>query len=392
VTSWGQGFTSLFDATSGQTLLSDESSLNKIRAHYRVSAPQRLLITAAVGADFITSIVAVFAAYGLVDAFTSGHHFSHSLTKLLPLSSAVGILVTLTSARDNVYSSRESILRVWNTERALRASCAALLLLLATSIITGHFISVGTCLCAAVLLPAFLLMERYFFSLCTTAARVCAHGTPPALFEGHPRKIFDEAGLLPASVSSPAMFSTYLFFKKLFDFFSALLLLVFFLPLALVLAVLICLDSPGPAFFRQERVGKDARRFQIVKFRTMYTGTPKYAISPSTPLDVRVTRVGRLLRKTSLDELPQLWNVLCGDMSLVGPRPEMPFLVEHYDFVQKQRLQATPGITGLWQLSADRAFSILENPEYDTYYIRHRGIFLDGAILLHTVLFAMRGI
>jgi lipopolysaccharide/colanic/teichoic acid biosynthesis glycosyltransferase len=109
-------------------------------------------------------------------------------------------------------------------------------------------------------------------------------------------------------------------------------------------------------------------------------------------MDERITRVGRLLRKVSLDELPQLINVLAGDMSLVGPRPEMPFLVDQYNSFQRQRLEVIPGITGLWQLSADRAFHIHENIQYDMYYIRNRGFFLDLAILLHTVIFAVRGI
>jgi lipopolysaccharide/colanic/teichoic acid biosynthesis glycosyltransferase len=93
-----------------------------------------------------------------------------------------------------------------------------------------------------------------------------------------------------------------------------------------------------------------------------------------------------------LDELPQLVNVLAGSMSLVGPRPEMPFIVEQYSPQQAQRLQIKPGITGLWQLSGDRAFLIHENIEYDFYYIRHRNFFMDLAILLHTSIFAMRGI
>jgi lipopolysaccharide/colanic/teichoic acid biosynthesis glycosyltransferase len=102
--------------------------------------------------------------------------------------------------------------------------------------------------------------------------------------------------------------------------------------------------------------------------------------------------VGRFIRRTSMDELPQLFNVLRGDMSLVGPRPEQPFIVEGYGVRERQRLCVLPGITGLWQLSADRAFLIHENLQYDLYYIRHRGFFLDLSILAHTALFAMRGV
>ncbi|MGB6193031.1 MAG: sugar transferase, partial [Terracidiphilus sp.] len=123
----------------------------------------------------------------------------------------------------------------------------------------------------------------------------------------------------------------------------------------------------------------------------MYNGTPRYELSPTTPLDPRITRIGRFLRRSSLDELPQLINVFLGNMSLVGPRPEMPFIVQVYTSEQRQRLQVSPGITGLWQLSADRAFPIHENIEYDLYYIRNRGFFIDIAVLIHTLLFAMRG-
>jgi lipopolysaccharide/colanic/teichoic acid biosynthesis glycosyltransferase len=124
----------------------------------------------------------------------------------------------------------------------------------------------------------------------------------------------------------------------------------------------------------------------------MYLEAPKYGFHPKNSDDPRVTRVGRWLRRTSLDELPQLINVLKGDMSLVGPRPEMPFIVERYNANHRQRLQVIPGLTGLWQLSADRAFLIHENIQYDLYYIRHRNFFMDLAILLHTAVFAMKGI
>jgi lipopolysaccharide/colanic/teichoic acid biosynthesis glycosyltransferase len=124
----------------------------------------------------------------------------------------------------------------------------------------------------------------------------------------------------------------------------------------------------------------------------MYTNAPSYGYSPKEPDDPRITRLGRFLRRTSLDELPQLLNVLLGNMSLVGPRPEMPFIVATYNERHAQRLQVRPGITGLWQLSGDRHYLIHENIEYDLYYIQHRNFFMDLAILLHTTIFAMRGI
>jgi lipopolysaccharide/colanic/teichoic acid biosynthesis glycosyltransferase len=107
-------------------------------------------------------------------------------------------------------------------------------------------------------------------------------------------------------------------------------------------------------------------------------------------MDPRLTKVGRILRRLSLDELPQFVNVVLGDMSLVGPRPEMPFIAQNYNSAERKRLNVMPGITGLWQLSGDRAFPIHESLDYDLYYIRHRGMFMDLAILIHTVAFAMR--
>ncbi len=163
-------------------------------------------------------------------------------------------------------------------------------------------------------------------------------------------------------------------------------------PLMLILAMWIRLDSPGPALFRQQRVGKDGRLFTIYKFRSMRTDLCSDRVSPDSSEDPRITRAGRWLRKTSLDELPQLLNVLKNDMALVGPRPEMPFIVAGYSPEQRQRLAVKPGLTGLWQISADRRFPIHENIHYDLYYLKHRNVFMDIAILLHTVVFASRGV
>jgi lipopolysaccharide/colanic/teichoic acid biosynthesis glycosyltransferase len=123
----------------------------------------------------------------------------------------------------------------------------------------------------------------------------------------------------------------------------------------------------------------------------MHVSAPAYQPSPIHLRDPRITRVGRLLRRAGLDELPQLLNVLFGHMSLVGPRPEMPFLVERYREQHGPRLLVTPGITGLWQLSADRLLPIHENTHYDLYYIRNRTLCMDWAILVHTLFFAIRG-
>lgn len=202
----------------------------------------------------------------------------------------------------------------------------------------------------------------------------------------------DIDGVLLASFNRNPGRLTYELTKRICDFGGAAALLMLCSPLFLLLAIMIKLDSRGPALFRQERVGLNRRRFRMFKFRTMYTDAPVYAYSPKESDDQRITRLGRFLRRTSLDELPQLLNVLMGSMSLVGPRPEMPFIVEGYTEHHSQRLQVKPGITGLWQLSGDRAYLIHENIEYDLYYIQHRNFFMDLAILLHTTIFAMRGI
>ncbi|MFC5862383.1 exopolysaccharide biosynthesis polyprenyl glycosylphosphotransferase [Acidicapsa dinghuensis] len=177
--------------------------------------------------------------------------------------------------------------------------------------------------------------------------------------------------------------------KRAFDLAGASLSLLLLSPLQILIVILVKLDSPGPAIFCQERVGYRGKHFKMYKFRSMHTNATVYDVSPVTSDDPRITRIGRLLRKTSLDELPQLVNVLLGHMSLVGPRPEMPFITHSYTAEQRLRLQVIPGITGLWQLSAARAFPIHENIQHDFYYIRNRTFFMDIAILIHTLFFAL---
>ena len=181
-------------------------------------------------------------------------------------------------------------------------------------------------------------------------------------------------------------------FKRSFDLIVGGLLLLLTAPAWAIISVWIRLTSPGPIFFRQQRTGQNGKPFDMLKFRSMYVEAPVYAESPQDSTDRRITSAGRILRKTSLDELPQLLNVLRGDMSLVGPRPEMPFITMDYTPVEMLRLAVPQGLTGFWQLSADRKYSIHESIEYDLYYIENRGFFLDLAILLHTALFAMRGV
>lgn len=202
----------------------------------------------------------------------------------------------------------------------------------------------------------------------------------------------DLDGILLNVVGQPEKDWYYEAAKRPFDILGTLALIALTAPMWLVIAILVRLDSPGPILFRQERVGIRGVPFEMFKFRSMHVNAPQYAFSPKKSQDSRITRVGRLLRRTSLDELPQLLNVLKGDMSLVGPRPEMPFIVANYNALQRQRLAVRPGITGLWQLSADRSELIHENIQYDLYYITHRSFFMDCAILIHTLLFAMHGV
>lgn len=199
----------------------------------------------------------------------------------------------------------------------------------------------------------------------------------------------DGFSLTPASGSSFTSWH-YAYSKRVLDVALSSLLLVLTAPLFLLIALLIRLDSPGSALFIQKRVGRNGELFNMCKFRSMFVNAPAYELSPTSARDPRITKIGRFIRQTSLDELPQLINVLLGNMSMVGPRPEMPFIVRDYNSQQRQRLQVTPGITGLWQLSADRAFPIHDNIEYDLYYIRNRGIFMDIAIMVHTLPFAIR--
>ena len=184
----------------------------------------------------------------------------------------------------------------------------------------------------------------------------------------------------------------YPFIKRSFDIITSCLMMVFLSPIFIVLAFIVKYDSPGPILFRQRRVGLSGREFDFFKFRSMYSTANPYENTPQSAADPRITRFGRWLRRSSLDELPQLWNVLRGDMSLVGPRPEMPFIVSTYNEEQRERLRVKPGITGVWQISAVRGEPIHANIEYDLFYIEHRSVLLDLIIVIKTIETAIRGI
>jgi exopolysaccharide biosynthesis polyprenyl glycosylphosphotransferase len=183
--------------------------------------------------------------------------------------------------------------------------------------------------------------------------------------------------------------------KRAVDLFVALLGLTLGAPLVGLIALAIRLDSPGSVFFHQTRVGADGRLFEIYKFRSMREGAEgevgdlsewNEADGPLFKIrdDPRLTRVGRFLRRTSLDELPQLWNVLRGEMSIVGPRPALPGEVSDYKEWHKKRLQVRPGMTGMWQVSGRSLLSFDEGVLLDIYYIENWSLWLDFKIMMRT--------
>jgi exopolysaccharide biosynthesis polyprenyl glycosylphosphotransferase len=181
--------------------------------------------------------------------------------------------------------------------------------------------------------------------------------------------------------------------KRIFDLAGVLAGMLLAGPLMLWCAWRIRRSSPGPALFKQRRVGQGGRPFDMYKFRTMVPDAEPYAVAPRERDDPRVTSYGRWLRATSIDELPQLLNVLKGEMSLVGPRPEMPFIADGYDEWQRRRLVVKPGITGLWQILGRKDLPMHQNLQYDFYYIRNRSLALDVSILIRTIgaVFTRRG-
>jgi lipopolysaccharide/colanic/teichoic acid biosynthesis glycosyltransferase len=181
---------------------------------------------------------------------------------------------------------------------------------------------------------------------------------------------------------------------RVVDVALASLILFILSPLLLLIAILIKLDSPGSVIYKQVRVGKDGKEFILYKFRSMQKDAEKnLGFLPATKDDPRVTRIGKILRQTRLDELPQLYNVLKGDMSLVGPRPENVYRVKLHKALQGLRLSVKPGLTGLAQI---RSFYDLKPPKkikYDYLYIQKRNLFLNLYILMKTipVIFSKKG-
>lgn len=179
--------------------------------------------------------------------------------------------------------------------------------------------------------------------------------------------------------------------KRPFDFLLGVFLLLLTSPLQALIAMLICLDSPGAPLFRQHRVGQRGKIFTIYKFRTMRREAPAYTYKvPIT--DPTITRTGKWLRRTGLDELPQLWNVVRGDMALIGPRPELPFIVDQYRDWQHLRHSIRPGMTGWWQVNHRNEIPMHLNIDYDLYYLKNISLRFDLEIMWRTIRVMLRGL
>jgi len=216
------------------------------------------------------------------------------------------------------------------------------------------------------------------------------------------RKAVEElAGLPVIQVNELAIVGFARVLKRAEDVILSALGLLIFSPLLAFTAVLIKLGSSGPVLFKQDRVGKNGRLFTCYKFRSMVNDAEAMRSSLEhlnvaeghifkIKDDPRITRLGRVIRKTSIDELPQLWNVLKGEMSLVGPRPPLPREVAKYEEWQRRRFSTTPGITGLWQVSRS-GHSFEEMFKWDIYYIENWSVWLDFKILLKTIAVVIMG-
>lgn len=218
----------------------------------------------------------------------------------------------------------------------------------------------------------------------------------------HRARVEDLAGIPLIDLRAPTLDEYQRLVKRTFDLVLTLLVMPFVLPIMAIIAIAIKVDSPGPVIFRQIRVGENGRLFEMLKFRSMVQDADKMRyviesvdekgriIQDKRKPDPRITRVGRFLRRTSLDELPQLFNVLKGEMSLVGPRPELPHLVEQYELWQRRRFTVPQGITGWWQVNGRSDKPMHQNTEDDLYYVQNYSLWLDILILLKTLLVVLR--
>jgi len=233
--------------------------------------------------------------------------------------------------------------------------------------------------------------------------RVMLHMAPGLLDLAFARTPVETLGGIPLiSLRESALTDGQALLKRLFDISASAILLLLLAPIMGVIALLIKLESPGPVLFQQERVGEHGRRFRMIKFRSMYADAEGRWIDVAqrdaegnllhkNSDDPRVTRIGRKLRRSSLDELPQLLNVLRGEMSLVGPRPEIPYITAEYAPWQWQRLRVLPGMTGWWQVNGRSEKPMHLYTQEDLYYIQNYSFWLDLRILFKTIMIVWRG-
>ncbi|MEK4751939.1 sugar transferase [Priestia sp. FSL R5-0597] len=176
--------------------------------------------------------------------------------------------------------------------------------------------------------------------------------------------------------------------KRMVDIVISFVALMVLLPVILLFALIVMIETPGSPFFLQERLGKNGRPFTIMKLRSMYSDAEKNGAQWAVKNDSRVTKVGKLIRQTRIDELPQLWNVLKGDMSIVGPRPERAVFIEEFQKTVpafSQRLAVKPGLTGWAQINGGYELTPAEKLELDLYYIHHTNIRFDVKIMIKTL-------
>lgn len=212
----------------------------------------------------------------------------------------------------------------------------------------------------------------------------------------------DFAGIPMIALRAPALNDYQRLIKRVFDLLIGSIGFILTVPIMLCVAIAIKLDSRGPVFYRQQRVGENGKLFWMLKFRSMIEGADQLdalmvhrgehgEFSFKRPDDPRITRVGHFIRRSSIDELPQLLNVLAGDMSLVGPRPELPWMVDMYEPWQRKRFAVPQGITGWWQVNGRSDKEMYLHTEEDLYYVQNYSLWLDLLILVRTVFVVLRG-
>ena len=215
-------------------------------------------------------------------------------------------------------------------------------------------------------------------------------------------KMVDFAGLPLIDLRAPVLSNFQRLIKRIFDLIITILAMIISSPLFLTIMLLVYLDSPGPIFYVSKRIKENGEIFGMIKFRTMVVDADKQLqqvtkndengnLIHKLPDDPRVTRFGRFLRKTSMDELPQLFNILRGDMSWVGPRPELPEMVDLYEPWQRKRFTVPQGLTGWWQVNGRSDKPMHLYTEDDLYYIQNYSLWLDIQILFKTVWVVIRG-